>query len=295
MRDPQNFANVYVSQTMHLHQANPKGAFMYERGLFAGSGTDVKKQLNMATGDLPVNNNSMYTPSGKPRWAQLTSNVDLRDAEKIIALSFNAISESVGMGPYGIGNVQDLKRTSGEAVRETLASSSKTQAGPFDSLSLFRKMVVRLDLGFTNSFIDRKLIENVVGSEDLRFLEALRSNGLQDEYNIVVQEVPYTPNEKREMHKAMMENQVIPQLIEIGIPPPPEFAEGFPFDPDVIKSLKAGFQKVYEYKMTELEVAKLRLEVEAQQLVAQSQQPQQMQQPQGGEQAPPPQQQPPAQ
>jgi len=140
----------------------------------------------------------------------------------------------------------------------------KTQSAPFDSLRLYRKMVGRLLLGFTDAYSDPEQILRVIGEDDVSFVEAMKLGDLQDEFDVIAEEAPTSVNERQEMYKLLYDSGILPQLLSQGIPIPPEMAEVFPGDPNAIASLKVAFAKAYEVQLMNLELQKMQLQVQLQ-------------------------------
>ena len=282
-KDPQKYSNKFLSQAIHLFSANPKGALIYEEGLFRDK-ERAAEEWNKATGLIPVEDGKLQMPNEPFR--QLTSNVNMRGIEGLLGFSQQATPASMGLSEaYTVGSVSDLRRTSGEAVNSVMEQNIKTQAAPFDSLRLYRKMAGRLLLGFTDAYSDPEQIIRVVGEDDVAFVQALMQGGLQEEYDVVAEEAPTSANERQEMFKVMYESGVLPQLVSQGVPIPPELAEMFPGDPEAIEQLKIAFQKAYDVQVMQLEIQKMEMEMQVQQMQM-GIPPEQQGQPGGGE-APP--------
>jgi hypothetical protein len=264
MKDPQRYANKFLSQSVHLYTANPKGGFMFEEGLFVDD-SEAAQAYNMATGWMPVKKGKL-TNSAKPPYVQLASNVHLNQAEGLMAHAINSVAASVGLSEaYFVGGAQDLRRTSGQAVSSVLSQNLKSQSTPFDSLRLYRKRIGRLMLGFIDAYVDPKQIERVVGAEDAApIIQSLGSGDLQNEYDIVVEEVPTSPNERQEVFDVLMQSGFLPQMMSQGMPIPPSLAEFFPIPANATAELQASLQSSYDLQMANMEMQNLQLQMQLQ-------------------------------
>ncbi len=278
MIDPQKAANKFMSQAVHLFNTNPKGALLYEEDFFINE-SEALTDWNKASAAMKVERGALSKE--KDKFRQLNAGVSLRGIETLLQNALSAVNESVGVSPYTTGFVQDLRRTSGEAVNAVQEANLQTQANPFDSLRLYRKRMGRLILGFTEEYIDPELIEKVVGSNEAMaaFVQAAKEGRLQDEYNATVEEVPTSPNEKREVFKVFMDSQILPQLASQGVPLPPEIADILPVDKEIGQQFKLALTKMYEFAILKLEHDKAQLAFEMQQML--------QQQAMGGQPAPP--------
>jgi hypothetical protein len=268
MKDPQRYTNKFLSQAVHLFSANPKGALMFEEDLFSDT-SEAAKNFNKATGFLPVKKGKL-TNAPKPPWVQLTTNVGLGGIESLLAYAQQSVASSVGLSEsYFVGGAQDLRRTSGKVLSSVLSQNMKTQSAPFDSLRLYRKRMGRMILDFLDAYGDPEQVARVLPQDEQEFIALMKGGNLSEEYDIVVEEVPTSPNERQEVFDVLMESGFLPQMMSQGVPIPPSLAEFFPIPADASAELKQALQSAYDLQLANMQM-------QMQQLAMQAQQPQPM-------------------
>jgi len=279
MRDPQKYANKFLSQAVHLFTANPKGALLFEKDMFENP-TGAAKEWNRTTGWLPVEVGKL-AHNGKDKFRHLTSAVNMRGIESLLGYAIQAVASSVGISEsVFVGSMQDIRRTSGEAIDSVVAQGMKTQANPFDSLRLYRKRMGRLLLDFMQNQLDPEILIRIVQghsgdpeaeAEAQVFLEALANGALTTEYDVVVEEVPSSPNEKAEVFEMMANNQFFTGLINGGVPIPPSMAEFMPIPSQGAGEMKVSLKLAYDLANARMEFESMQLQAEVQQMQAQMQ------------------------
>jgi hypothetical protein len=179
---------------------------------------------------------------------------------------------------------------SGEALSSLISQQQKTQVLPFDSLRLYRKTMGRLLLSFIQNDMDEYLLRRILSSpDDEMFMDSWRAGTLQEEYDVVVEEAPASPNEKQQVFQVMVESQILPQLLSNGIPIPPSLAKFFPLQSQACAELESSLKLVYQLQMLQLEQQiQMLMAPPPGQPGAEGGAPQQPGQPQGGEENAPP-------
>lgn len=270
MRDPQKYSNKFMSQAIHLFTGNPKGALLYEEDFFTDQ-SKAAKDWNRATGMIKVKKGTLRHQNEKFR--QLNTNVNLRGIETLLANAQSAVGAAAGVSEaYGVGTVGDLRRTSGSALSSVLSSQQKTNATPFDSLRLYRKNMGRLILYMLDAYIDPAQVIRVVGKENEQIIEVINEGRLAEEYDIRVEEIPTSPNERQEVFEVLMQSGILPQLMQQGVPIPPDLADFFPIPNDASQQLKATLQQHYDMARLNAEIQILTLTGQLQQMQAAAQQ-----------------------
>jgi hypothetical protein len=72
------------------------------------------------------------------------------------------------------------------------------------------------------------------------FVEALLAGEVHNEYDVIIEEVPNSQSLQQEVFEKLVETNFIPQMMELGVSPPPELAEFFPFPADIKVQFKAA-------------------------------------------------------
>ena len=238
MRDPQKYANKFFSHAVHQWSSNAKGAMMFEEDLFDDI-EEAKKEWASATGMISVANGKLQSP--RPKYEIIPPGPSLSGVESLLSHAISSISSSAGVSEqYMVGASQDLRRTAASAVQSVKESNLQTISQPFDALRLYKRAQGRLVLGFISNYVQERQLERLLGPEDSQWIEAMKDGTLEDPYEVIVEEAPASKSQQMDVFNKIMETSFIPQLLELGVPVPPELAKYFPFPADI----NASFQTV---------------------------------------------------
>jgi hypothetical protein len=280
MRDPQQYANKFLSHAIHMWSSNPKGALIAEKSFFEDK-EKAAAEWAQPTGFLTVRDGALQ--SARPRFQHLTTSVSLRGIESLLSHAVGSVSASVGVSEqYFVGAAGDLKRTAAQSIEHVTQQSLITLSNPFDSLKLYRERHARLVLGFIREYMDEKIMLRVLGP-DSPVVQAIKEPDFVYNYDIVVEDAPESKSQQDEAFRMMMENNFLPQLLQMGVAPPPTIAKSFPLPGDVRQDFDVAFQGAYDLQVMQAEVEKMNLQLQMMQLQMQMQDPMgMMQQPTEG-------------
>jgi len=266
MRDPQQYSNKFLSQAVHIFTANPKGALLYEKRLFSDV-AKAGKQWAMATGMIEANDGMLSNPRMKEPFRHLTTTASLRGIETLLGLAVSATPASVGISEAAfLGQAQDIRRISGEALSSLLGQQNKTQTIPMDSLRLYRKQMGRLLFSFVQEYFDEETLLRILDPEkDALFLQSFKDEQLLDEYDVIVEEAPTSPNEKQQTFQLFMETGFLTQLMQSGIPIPPALADFFPIPAEAAAQFKEVLQGAFDIQKLGMELQKMQMQQQMQQ------------------------------
>ncbi len=210
MKDPQRWANKWLSQIMHIINSNAKGGLLAESGAFA----DPRK--------------------AQDEWAQPDSITMLNEG------GINKIQQKA-MTPYpsGLDRLMDFALGSLPMVTginlEVLGLASREQAGVlesqrkqaaygilapyFDSLRLYRKEQGRILLYFIRNYISDGRMIRIVGPQGEQHLPLTKVPDLHT-YDIIVDQSPNAPDTKQKTWETLI--QILPSMLKAGVPIPPD-------------------------------------------------------------------------
>lgn len=259
MRDPQQYANKFLSQAIHMWAANPKGALLAEKSFFEDR-EKAASEWAEATGFITVRDGALQ--SAKPRFMHLTQSVSMRGIETLLAHAIGSVSSSVGVSEqYFVGGAQDLKRTAGSAVEHVAQQSLITLSNPFDSLKLYRERHARLWLGYVREFMDEKTIMRILGMES-QIAQSIKDPEFVFMYDILVEDAPDSKSKQEEVFRMMLESNFLPQLLQMGVPPPPSIAKYFPLPGDIRSDFEMAFKQAYDLHNLMAESQKLNAQMQ---------------------------------
>lgn len=281
MRDPQQYANKFLSHAVHMWSSNPKGALLAEKSFFEDK-EKAATEWAEPTGFMTVRDGALQ--SARPRFQHLTTSVSLRGIESLLSHAIGSVSASVGVSEqYFVGGAADLKRTAAQSIEHVTQQSLITLSNPFDSLKLYRERHARLTLGFIREYLDEKIIRRVLGPDSI-VLAAIKEPDFVYSYDVIVEDAPESKSQQDEAFRTMMENNFLPQLLQMGVAPPPTIAKSFPLPGDVRADFEVAFQQAYDLQMIQAEVQKMQMQMQMMQMQVQMQDPAAMM---GGGEPPP--------
>lgn len=263
MRDPQRYANKFLSHMVYQWASNPKGGLIAEKDLFENP-EKAMEQWASPTGILWAEAGGLQ--HSKPRFVHLTQQASMSGVEGLLSHAMNAVPSAAGVSEaYFVGSAGDLKRTAAEGIQSIQEQSLKTQANPFDSLRLYRKRITRKLFRYVEQFWDEERLAALLGGENAKEIAALILSGDLDlHYEVKVEEVSASSNEKQAVFKMIVEANLMPQMMSQGVPLPPEFADFFPIPNQAAAKLKVALEKVWNLQMTSLEFQKMQLDMQMQ-------------------------------
>lgn len=218
MKDPQRWANKWLSQTMHIMNSNAKGGLLAERGAFENPRKAVED------------------------WAKPDSVTIVKDG----ALSNRRIQEKSmaqfpagmqGMMEFAVSSIRDVTGVNiemlgmAEGNQPGVLDYQRKQAGitilgsMFDSLRRYRKEQGRVLLHFIQEYLSDGRLIRVVGDESERYVPLMREQGVAT-YDVIVDDAPSSPNQREQTFAVL--SQMLPSLLQAGIPIPPEIVEYAP-------------------------------------------------------------------
>lgn len=263
MRDPQKYANFFLSSAAWQWASNPKGALLFEEGMFEDHG-EAAKEWAKPTGFIGVRDGALQTP--RDRFRHITSQASLRGIETLLAHALAAVPAAAGVSEaYMVGSSNNISRTSTTGIQSIQQQNLKNHANPFDSLRLYRKRLGRKLLKYTQEYMDPERIAKIVGPDELEFVDMLKNGDVAQEYQVVVEEVPTSANEKQEVFKLLLETNFLPQLVSQGVPIPPDMADFFPIPAEAAAQLKAALKQNYDLQMKNLTLQGMQMDMMMQQ------------------------------
>lgn len=214
MKDPQRWANKFLSQTMHMINANVKGGIIADEGAFEDQ-SQIESKL------------------AKPGWVltrKAGMNVEFVPPTPMPNNTFNLMQ-------FAIGSVRDTTGVNlellGMADRDqpgVLEHSRKQSAmailAPFfDAMRRYRKAAGRLTLYFIKEYLSDGRMIRITGESGQQYLPLTKQDGF-DKYDVIVDEAPSSPNMKEQAFASI--SAILPTLAKMGAMPPPEAIDYVP-------------------------------------------------------------------
>jgi hypothetical protein len=246
MKDPQRWANKWLSQIQYIINSNAKGGLLYEANTFTNP-KKAKAQWAKPNEWIEVVKGALTEGRVRDRTApQYPDGID-----RLLQQALTAINDVPGVNVemLGIANrnqpgvIEDSRKEAGVTI---LASF-------FDSLRRYRKEQGRVLMSFILNYIsDGRLIR--LDGANAQYVPLLRDQ-LAAKYDIIVDDAPTSANMKEKTFGAI--SQILPIALQSGIPIPPEVLEYSPLPSQLtekwmklIQEQKAGDPEKEEMKQT---------------------------------------------
>lgn len=236
MKDPQSWSNKFFSEIENIMTSNRTGgAFVEESALIdprkaEEEWNDPNPLIMVADGAISkgaiMERQPIHYPTG---------------IDRMMDVALTAIPQVTGINPELLGLTgRDqpgiLEQTRRRAGMTILASL-------FNSLRRYNKERGRVLLYFITEYItDGRLIRITTEGGEEQYVPLTR----QDEddfvkYDVVVADAPHSPNQKEETFMALA--QIMPMVIQMGVPVPPEVLDFLPVPQDLITKWKQLLQQ----------------------------------------------------
>lgn len=218
MKDPQRWANKWLSQILHIVNSNAKGGLMAEINAFVDP---VKAQ---------------------EEWAQPDSITLFQEG----ALSGNKVKEkTMGAFPAGLDKLMQFALGSLPMVTginlEALGLANREQAGVleqqrkqaaygllaplFDSLRRYRKFNGRVLSYMIRTYISDGRMIRIAGEEAEQYIQLIKQpDGIR--YDIIVDQSPNAPDVKERTWQTL--ESLVPAMLKAGMPVPPDLLDYAP-------------------------------------------------------------------
>lgn len=268
MKDPQRWANKWLSQIMYIISVNAKGGLLAETDAFE----NVRKaEETWASADSITWMKPGALANGKVKekgQAQYPEGLD-----RLLQYALQSINDVPGVNLELMGMADRAQAGYLEAQRK--------QAGVtilaifFDSLRRYRKEQGRVLAYFIKEYIsDGRLIRVLGDNGQEQYIPLLKDENTYT-YDVVVDDAPTSPNMKEKVFAILSE--LIPQLMSAGIPIPPEILDYTPLPESLVQKWKAMLpdpnqppppdpKVIAEQQKMELEKQKAELDAQLQQM-----------------------------
>ncbi|XAI96510.1 portal protein [Microcystis phage Mae-JY35] len=205
-KDPQRWANKWLSQMMHILNSQAKGGIMAEKGAFedvreAEANWSKPEGITMLkAGALSGGAGSMIQP--KPV-AQFPAGFDrlMNYADEAIIKSTGINMEMLGLREVNQpGVLEHQRKQQGIAILATF----------FDGLRRYRKIQGRAMLRLIQDHLADGRLVRILGEEQAQYAPLTRESVADIEYDIIVDDSPSSPNEKERTWGLLM--QMLPMF-----------------------------------------------------------------------------------
>lgn len=228
MKDPQRWANKWLSQFQHIINTNAKGGLYVEDGALSNP---RKAEEDFARSDAIINLTDGAISGGKIQersMPKLPEGVD-----RLLQYAIAAINDIPGVNLEVLGQVNRDQGLGIELSRK--AAGITIMAVFFDSLRRFRKMQARVLAYFIKEYIADGRLIRILGQNGAKYVPLIK-DALAFQYDIIVDDAPTSMNVKERTFGIL--TNVLPMALQAGIPVPPEFLDYTPLPDSLVQSWK---------------------------------------------------------
>ena len=216
MKDPQRWANKWLSQILHIVNSNAKGGLIAETGAFVDprkaqaewSSPDSITMLNEG-GINKIKEKAMSSyPSGLDRLMEF-------------ALGSLPMVTGINLEALGLAN----REQAGVLEQQRKQAAYGLLAPIFDALRRYRKAQGRVMLDFIQTYISDGRMIRIGGADSQQFLPLTKAPGAST-YDIFIDQSPNAPDVKDKTWQTL--TQLLPPMMKAGLPIPPDLLDYTP-------------------------------------------------------------------
>ena len=208
MRDPQMWANKWLSQTLHILNTTAKGGILAEEDAFpdqreAEEGYAQPDSITwVANGAISKSKITAKPGQGIPQAYQ-----------QLLDFAVSAIPSVTGINPELLGQ-RDVNQP-GILEQKRKEAAMTILAGLFDALRRFRKQVGRVRLFFIQEYLSDGRIIRISGQDGFELVPLIREKTL-GKYDVIIDDAPTSPNQKQETWAMLTE--ILPVFAQMLTP-----------------------------------------------------------------------------
>jgi hypothetical protein len=211
MKDPQRWANKWLSQTMQIINTNAKGGLIAEEGAFPNprEAADTWADPSAIT----------FVNKGVLAQGQIKDKPAItypQGMDALMEFAVSSIPATTGINPEMLGQTTSMQP--GVAVAEVgrRQQAMAILAGLFNAKRRYMKEQGRLLLWMIQTFISDGRLIRIGGPENAQYVPLVK-NPEVNRYDIIVDDTPTSPNMKERTFGILM--QMMPALQNMAIPP----------------------------------------------------------------------------
>lgn len=190
-KDPQRWANKFFSQVMHVLNSQAKGGILAERGAFDDN---LQAEESFARADQITWLRNGALSGGAPRIQAKPAAVFPAGIFQLFEESKNSISQVIGLSSEFIGT-REVNQP-GVLENQRRQSSINILAYVLNNLQKYRKRQAQIILYIVQNYLLDGRLVRIVGEENHQYIQLTREICADKIYDVIVDEVPSSPNEK---------------------------------------------------------------------------------------------------
>lgn len=218
MKDPQRWANKWLSQILHIINSNAKGGLLAETNAFV----DPKKAAEEWSSPDSITWLREGALTGKKVQERSIVNYPA-GLDKLMQFALGSLPMVTGINLEALGLANREQAGVLEAQRKQAAYGLLSPL--FDALRLYRVAQGRVLLHLMNEYIADGRLIRIGGPESEQFLPLAKQEGAL-KYDIIVDQSPNAPDVKERTWQAL--ESLVPALLKAGMAVPPDVLDYAP-------------------------------------------------------------------
>jgi hypothetical protein len=190
-KDPQRWANKFLSQVMHIMNSSAKGGVMAERGAFED---DRQAETSWARTDAITWLERGAISGQAPKVAPKPVAGFPTGFFQLMQYAVDSIRDVTGINLELLG-MREVNQP-GVLEMQRRQAGLTILAGMFNALRRYRKRQGRLMLHLIQTRLADGRLVRIVGDEKAQYVPLMRENVANIEFDIIVDDTPTSPNEK---------------------------------------------------------------------------------------------------
>lgn len=226
MKDPQRWANKWLSQVLHIINTNAKGGLIAERNAFVNirdaeeNWADPSSIVLLKEGGL-----NKIKPKPNPQYPA--------GLERLMEFAIASIRDVSGVNLELMGLAE--KDQAGVLEHERKQASMSLLSSLFSSLTQYRKKQGKVLLHFIKEYISDGRLIKMNGEKGSQYVPLTREKDTF-EYDVIVDEAPLSSTQKQDVMKVLL--QFMPFLQNSQMPIPEEIIDYLPLPKSLIYKWK---------------------------------------------------------
>lgn len=210
MKDPQRWANKWLSQIMYIINSNAKGGLMAETNAFV----DIRKaREDWASPDRIIE----LKEGGIDKIKEKAATAYPAGLSQLMEFALNSLPQVTGINLEALGLAD---RDQANVLEQSRKQAAYGLLAPiFDSLRRYRFAQGRMLFFFIQKFISDGRLIRITGPGTEQVVPLVRAPDAF-EFDVVVDSSPTAPDVKTQTWQALM--QLVPAMLKAGMPVPPQ-------------------------------------------------------------------------
>lgn len=234
MKDPQRWANKWLSQIIHIINSNAKGGLLAEVGAFV----DPRKAADEWADAQSI---TMLNEGGITRVQQRQPAPYPAGLDRLMDFALGSLPMVTGINLEALGLANREQANVLETQRKQAAYGMLS--GLFDALRMYRKTQGRVLLYFINTYLSDGRLIRISGPGNEKYLPLTKQPNA-DSYDVIVDQSPTAPDIKQRTFDAL--TATLPAMLKAGLPIPPDLLDYLPIPNQLSQSWKAHIQQAQQ-------------------------------------------------